>query len=100
MLLPQSDAILIHRNIPGAQPDGQGGFLVPCSTNTSVALTYGGQLFTIDPKDLAREAVSDNTDYCVSGISTSPDVSGSRWLVSYEVSFFSCLFDNILFFYI
>ena len=100
MLLPQSDAVLIHQNIPGAQPDGQGGFLVPCSTNTSVALTYGGQLFAIDPRDLVREAVSNNKDYCVSGISTDPDVStGSRWLVSCDVSFFFFL-DNSSFLYI
>lgn len=83
MLLPQSDADLIHQNIPGAQSDGQGGFLVPCTTNTSVALTYGGQLFSIDPQDLVRQVVSDNEGYCVSGISTDSEVSiGSQWLVS------------------
>jgi len=83
MLLPQSDAVLIHQNIPGAQSDGQGGFLVPCTTNASVALTYGGQLFTIDPRDIARQAVNDSSEgLCVSGISTDPEVvTGSLWLV-------------------
>lgn len=93
MLLPQSDADLIHQNIPGAQSDGQGGFLVPCTTNTSVALTFGGQLFTIDPKDLARQAVNNN-GLCVSGISTDTKIStGSRWLVS--VTFLFLPFDNL-----
>ena len=49
---------------PRSPPDGQGGFLVRCTINTSV-----GQLFTIDPKDLVR--VSE--DYCfLFGISTDP----------------------------
>ena len=88
MLLPQSDAILIHRNIPGAQSDGQGGFLIPCTTNASVALTYGGQLFTIDPQDLVRQGASDNEGYCVSGISTDPEIAtGSQWLVSVDFFF-------------
>ena len=87
MLLPQSDAVLIHQNIPGAQSDGQGGFVVPCNANASVALTYGGQLFTIDPQDLVRQAVSDNEGYCVSGISTNTEVAtGSQWLVSVDMS--------------
>jgi hypothetical protein len=91
MLLPQSDAVLIHQNIPGAQSDGQGGFLVPCTTNTSVALTYGGQLFTIDPRDIARQAVNDSSEgLCVSGISTDPEVvTGKLWLVSADIPF-SC----------
>lgn len=102
MLLPQSDAVLIHQNIPGAQSDGQGGFLVPCTTNASVALTYGGQPFTIDPRDIARQAVnaSDSEGLCVSGISTDPEVvtgPGSLWLVS-DVPFSCPLGDNSSFY--
>jgi hypothetical protein len=83
MLLPQSDADLIHQNIPGAKSDGQGGFVVPCNTNASVALTYGGQLFTIDPQDLARQGENGPEGSCVSGISTDPGVvTGTVWLVS------------------
>jgi hypothetical protein len=97
MLLPQSDAVLIHQNIPGAQSDGQGGFLVPCTTNASVALTYGGQLFTIDPRDIARQAVNDSEGFCVSGISTDPEVvTGSLWLVSVT----SCPLGDLSSFYL
>ena len=90
MLLPQSDAELIHKNILGAQPDGQGGFHVPCNTNASVALTYGGQLFSIDSRDLVQGGVTDANDgLCQSGIGTDPEVTGTQWLVS-DISF-SCL---------
>jgi hypothetical protein len=101
MLIPQHDAFLIHQNIPGAQSDGQGGFVVPCTTNASVALTYGGQLFTINPQDLVREAVSDNEGFCVSGIGTDPQISTRLlWLVSVTSLFLA--YDNsfILSFYL
>jgi len=83
MVLPSSDAAHIHSHIPGAQPDGQGGFTVPCNTSASVALTYGGQLFTIDPRDLARQAVRVGGNECMSGIASSggSESSDATWLV-------------------
>ena len=82
MYLPLYDAMIIHQMIPGAQDDGFGGFTVPCTTNASVALTYSGQLFTIDPRDLAIYPVDSNDPQgdCVSGIIG--DGTGTQWLVS------------------
>jgi hypothetical protein len=92
MIIPPADATAIHQNIPGAQPDGQGGFIVPCNTNASVALTYSGQLFTIDPRDLAVQALDPQGTNCASGIA-SGDISNNQneWLVSV---FFSWLFGD------
>ena len=57
----------MHRNIPGARPDGQGGFIVLCNTTTVVTLIYAGHLaFDID---LAWLPVNSNDSVdCVSGI--------------------------------
>lgn len=84
MILPEADALAVHKTIPGAQSDGQGGFTVPCNTKAVVALTYGGQLFTIDTQDLATQPVNpnDSNGDCVSGI-TAGDFSDNQkqWLV-------------------
>jgi len=82
MIIPAADATTIHNNIPGAQSDGQGGFTVPCNTNASVALTYSGQSFTIDPRDIALQPPVDSQGNCASGIA-SGDVSNDQneWLV-------------------
>jgi len=83
MVLPPADATVIHQNIPGAQEDGQGGFTIPCTTNASVALTYSGQSFTIDPRDLAFQPVDANNPQgdCVSGISSGSIGTVTQWLV-------------------
>lgn len=82
MIIPSADAAAIHQSIPGAQSDGQGGFIVPCNTNASVALTYDGQLFAIDPRDLAVQSLDPEGSNCASGIA-SGDVSSNQteWLV-------------------
>jgi hypothetical protein len=81
MVIPLNDAMLIHENIPGSQFDNETqSFTVPCDTNASIALTYGGKAFTIDPRDLARK-FRDSDTVCPSGI-TAGSVGGNRWLVS------------------
>jgi hypothetical protein len=57
LIVPSSDALVIHQAIPGAKSDGNGGFTVPCTTNASPAATIGGKRFAIDPRDLAFEPV-------------------------------------------
>ena len=81
MLLPFDDATIIHQKIPGAQEDRFGRFTVPCTTNASVALTYSGQLFTIDARDLTIHPVdlNDTQGDCGSGIIG--DGNGTQWLV-------------------
>lgn len=89
MVLSEEYAQAIHRHIPGAIPDGQGGFNIPCNTTTVVGFTYGGQSFPIDPRDLVGLAV--NGSYCASNIAGQLDVpTGEQWIVSVTF-FFSCV---------
>lgn len=83
IVAPASDAAAVHAAIPGAQSDGQGGFTLPCTTTASVALTFGGQSFSIDPRDLAFQPINANDPQgdCVSGI-VSGNIGGAQeWLV-------------------
>jgi len=82
MLLPPGDATTIHNHIPGAQALEHGQFTVPCNTNASVALTYVVQLFTIDPRDLAFQALDAQGINCTSGIAGSDLTPATEWLVS------------------
>ncbi|KAF8969251.1 aspartic peptidase A1 [Flammula alnicola] len=67
----------------GSKSDGQGGFTVPCTTTASVALTFGGQAFAIDPRDIAFQPVNANnpTGDCVSGITSGQIGGATEWLV-------------------
>lgn len=84
MVLPEADALTIHKNIPGAKLNENVGFTVPCDTNASLVLAYGGQSFTIDPRDLAFAPLGAQGD-CVSGIASSGNGSENgpaTWIVS------------------
>ena len=83
MVLPQTDAQVIHKSIPGAKDIGNGAFSVPCTTNSSVALTFGQQLFNIDPRDIAFLPLDQNnpTGDCASGISAGQVGGANEWLV-------------------
>jgi hypothetical protein len=99
IVAPPPDAVAVHQLITGAKTDGQGGFTVPCTTNTSVALTFGGRSFAIDSRDLLLGPVDTNnpTGDCVSGI-TSGNIGGAtEWLVSLSsmISFCVCLFSSL-----
>jgi hypothetical protein len=83
MLVPENDALAIHKSIPGAKQTGKGTFTVPCTTNSSVALTFGQQSFNIDPRDITFLPLDANNlaGDCASGI-TSGDIGGpNQWLV-------------------
>jgi hypothetical protein len=83
IVAPPDDATAVHQAIQGAQPDGQGGFTVPCTMNDSVALSFNGQTFAIDPRDIAFLPVDDNdpTGTCISGISSGQIGGATEWLV-------------------
>ena len=84
IIAPQADADAVHAAIPGAQSDGQGGYTIPCTSNTSVALGFGGSQFAINPVDLLFTPVDPNdpTGDCVSGISAGEIDGATTWLVS------------------
>ncbi|TFK40260.1 aspartic peptidase domain-containing protein [Crucibulum laeve] len=69
LIAPQEDVDTIHQAIPGANFDGS-GWTVPCKMSTSLALTFKGQEFPIDPRDIAFLPLDeDNPEMCMSGIS-------------------------------
>jgi len=84
IVAPVADATAVHALITGSTSDGQGGFTVPCTFNQSVALTFGGTVFAIEPQDIAVQPVdaNDPTGDCTSGISGgSFGTSDTEWLV-------------------
>jgi Eukaryotic aspartyl protease len=83
IIAPQADANAVHQAISGAKSDGQGGFTVPCTTNATVAMTFGGASFAIDTRDLAVQPVDPNAPNgdCVSGIAAGNIGGANEWLV-------------------
>ena len=84
MVLPTADAVAIHQQVPGATFDGTSTFTVPCNTQTTVSLTFGGRAFDIDPRDLAFAPVNGNNfkaGDCISGISAGDIGGADQWLV-------------------
>lgn len=100
IVAPTADAEAVHAAINGAKSDGQGGFTIPCGSTAQVALSFGGQSFNIDTRDLlfslaatnpaaqsasasASASASGNvtTGDCVSGISSGQIGGANEWLV-------------------
>ncbi|KAJ7183528.1 aspartic peptidase A1 [Mycena filopes] len=69
LLASALDAQALHAHIPNAVLNSKGTqWLVPCNTNASVALTFGGKEFTIDPRDLTFSSGGRTSGQCQSGI--------------------------------
>ncbi|KAF7317083.1 Acid protease [Mycena chlorophos] len=82
MVIAQSDAEAIHQLIDGSADAGNGQFTVPCDTNATVAFTYGGKAFDIDPRDIAVQPPVDANNNCLSGITGgSVGTSATQFLV-------------------
>ena len=81
IVAPPADAAAVHAQIPGAQSDGQGGFVIPCDTTASVALTFGGTAFAINTEDLIFAQADNTGTNCVSGISSGQIIDDTTWLV-------------------
>ena len=67
----------IHNQISGAQKINN-AWSVPCNTTDRVTLTFQGQEFDIDPRDLAKGS---GKGLCPSGIGGGT-ADGSEWVVS------------------
>ncbi|KAM0751497.1 acid protease [Meredithblackwellia eburnea MCA 4105] len=82
IVAPSADAEAIHAAIPGAASDGNGGFTIPCTSTATVALSFGGQSFKINPTDLTFLPVTNDLQGdCVSGISAGQIGGANEWLV-------------------
>ncbi|PPQ83461.1 hypothetical protein CVT25_007052 [Psilocybe cyanescens] len=83
IIAPQNDVNVIHSHILGARYDGS-GWIVPCNMTTAIALTIGGQIFSIDPRDVAFYPVEYGSTECMSGIAVGgvgPFYLDNEWLV-------------------
>jgi len=82
IIAPTADAEAVHAKIPGAKPDGQGGFSIPCTNTAVVSLTFAGQAFDINPIDLLFAPVDANDlqGDCLSGITSGDVGSPQQWL--------------------
>jgi hypothetical protein len=82
LIVPEADALAIHQSIPGANEIGNGAFTVPCTTNSSLALTFGQQSFTIDPRDIAALPLDENNlkGDCASRITAGQVGGANEWL--------------------
>ena len=87
IIAPAQDAATVHKLIQGAQPDGQGGFVLPCTFNQTVALSFGGKSFEIDPRDMVvggqpvAQDPQTGDQFCLSGISSGNIGGAQEWLV-------------------
>lgn len=82
IVAPQDAADAIHNAIDGAKSDGQGGYTLPCTTNTELSFTFSGQTFKMDSRDLLFSP-SDSGNLkgtCVSAVSAG-DNKGGGWLL-------------------
>ncbi|KAG0146584.1 hypothetical protein CROQUDRAFT_44259 [Cronartium quercuum f. sp. fusiforme G11] len=83
IICPPDDAMAVHSAIPGAKSDGQGGFTLPCKTQATVALNFGGRDFSILASDLVVQPVKSNDleGDCMSGISSGQIGGAHQWLL-------------------
>ena len=82
IIAPADDAQALHASIPGSKSDGQGGFVIPCTNNAVVSMTFGDQAFDINPVDLLFAPVDPNDlqGDCLSGISAGIIGGPTQWL--------------------
>jgi len=81
IIAPSADAELVNTMLGGSSSDGQ--YIVPCTTNASVVLTFGGAAFPIQATDIAVLPVdlNDPTGDCTSGIQSGTVGTDTEWLV-------------------
>jgi hypothetical protein len=83
IVAPQADVEAVLGQVAGAKTDGQGNFLIPCTTTDQLALTFGKQQFLIDSRDLifAPADPNDLKGDCIPGISAGNIGGNTEWLV-------------------
>jgi hypothetical protein len=82
ILAPPSDAQQVMQSLGGACDAQQ--CTIPCTTQASLALSFGNTSFAIDPKDLAVLPINPNdpTGTCTAGIQPQMIGTATEWLVS------------------
>ncbi|KAJ7775826.1 aspartic peptidase domain-containing protein [Mycena olivaceomarginata] len=66
---PEADVKAIYAAIGSASSQlDDGDYQIPCNTNVTVSVSFGGQTWSIDGKDIIQEPVSGNTSMCFGAI--------------------------------
>jgi Eukaryotic aspartyl protease len=79
MIMPPDDATTLHNAIPNSVTDGEGNFAVPCSTNSDLAVVFGGTSFSISPKDYVGAPLGTDA-LCQSNIVGQTVGNATQWL--------------------
>ncbi|KAI6155558.1 aspartic peptidase A1 [Pisolithus tinctorius] len=81
MVIPPADAQQLMQGLGGTCDSQQ--CTLPCTSNSSLAFTFGGSSFAIDPSDLLILPVQPNnpTGDCVAGIQPQQIGAATQWLV-------------------
>ncbi|KAK6339100.1 hypothetical protein TWF696_009885 [Orbilia brochopaga] len=80
ILIPPDDALKIHQSIAGTQSNGQ-TFYIPCNTNVSLELVFGGDKYAISSKDYVGDVVNATSNLCLSLIVGKSVVRDGAWLI-------------------
>ncbi|KAJ9226297.1 hypothetical protein DTO027B5_2852 [Paecilomyces variotii] len=80
ILIPPEDASALHALIPGSSPSGE-DFVIPCSSNSTVAITFSGATYAISPKDYVGSTIDNTGNNCMSNIIGHTTFGNTDWLV-------------------
>ncbi|TFY61132.1 hypothetical protein EVG20_g7166, partial [Dentipellis fragilis] len=77
ILMSVTEADTLNEKIPGARQVSPGEWIIPCNTQAVLALTIGGVVWRVDPRDLAFQPV-DSPGLCKSNISGDVNAKDGR----------------------
>jgi cathepsin D len=80
VLIPPGDAKQIHALVPGAQPDGNENWKVPCSSTVPIQIKFSGKFYDISHKDYVGTP-DDDGKMCESNIIGHQAFGPTQWLL-------------------
>ncbi|KAI0272452.1 aspartic peptidase domain-containing protein [Gloeopeniophorella convolvens] len=76
---PPQEVAAVYAQIPGALPYvreiANGLYTIPCDFNYTLALTFGGRSFSIDPSTFNQGPADDTPGRCFAGLAFDPDLT-------------------------
>ncbi|KAJ7148036.1 aspartic peptidase domain-containing protein [Mycena crocata] len=76
---PESEVRAIYAAIPGSSEPVETIFQFPCNTTVNVSVSFGGQTWSIDPRDMNQGPVSGNTSQCYGAIGSMTGDQTPSW---------------------
>ncbi|KAJ7139322.1 aspartic peptidase domain-containing protein [Mycena epipterygia] len=76
---PEADVRAIYAAIPGSSEAVETVFQFPCNTTVSVSVSFGGQTWVIDPKDMNQGPVSGSSGQCFGAIGSMTGSQSPSW---------------------